>query len=40
MPDVSLLLPLDHFQVRPMDRGMNKTMEKDLAKIDPEACAA
>lgn len=40
MPDASLLLPLDHFQVRPMDRAMNKTTEKDLAKFDPEARAA
>lgn len=40
MPDATLLLPLDHFQVRPMDRAMNNSREKNLAKIDPEAMVA
>ena len=40
VPDASLLLPLDQFTVRPMDRAMNNPREKDLARIDPEARAA
>jgi putative SOS response-associated peptidase YedK len=35
-----LLLDLDEFTVRPMDRAMNNVRQKELAAIDPEADAA
>ena len=35
-----LLLDLNEFTVRPMDRAMNNVRQKDLATIDPEAKAA
>jgi putative SOS response-associated peptidase YedK len=35
-----LLLDLEQFVVRPMDRAMNNVLQKDLAAIDPEARAA
>ena len=35
-----LLLDLNEFTVRPMDRAMNNVRQKDLAAIDPEAKAA
>src|SRR3954465_8456528 len=36
----SLLLDLDEFTVRPMDRAMNNVRQKELTAIDPEAEAA
>ena len=36
----SLLLDLNEFTVRPMDRAMNNVRQKNLAAIDPEAEAA
>ena len=36
-PDASLLLSLDAFAVRPMDRAVNNVRHKDLAMIDPTA---
>ena len=36
----NLLLDLDEFTVRPMDRAMNNIRQKNLAAIDPEAKAA
>ena len=36
----NLLLDLNEFTVRPMDRAMNNVRQKDLAAIDPEAKAA
>ena len=38
--DENLLLDLDEFTVRPMDRAMNNVRQKNLAAIDPEAAAA
>jgi putative SOS response-associated peptidase YedK len=38
--DDNLLLSLDEFTVRPMDRAMNNVRQKDLAAFDPEAKAA
>jgi putative SOS response-associated peptidase YedK len=38
--DGNLLLYLDEFTVRPMDRAMNNVRQKNLAAIDPEAKAA
>ncbi|MDX7951781.1 SOS response-associated peptidase family protein [Lichenihabitans sp. Uapishka_5] len=38
-PDPSMLLPLDRFHVRPMHKAMNRSAEKDLDAIDPEAAA-
>ena len=38
--DENLLLDLDEFTVRPMDRAMNNVRQKNLAVIDPEAAAA
>ena len=38
--DENLLLDLDQFTVRPMDRAMNNVRQKNLAAIDPEAAAA
>jgi putative SOS response-associated peptidase YedK len=38
--DENLLLDLNEFTVRPMDRAMNNVRQKDLAAIDPEAEAA
>jgi putative SOS response-associated peptidase YedK len=35
-----LLLDLNEFTVRPMDRAMNNVRQKELAAIDPEADAA
>jgi hypothetical protein len=35
-----LLLALDEFTVRPMDRAMNNVRQKDLAAFDPGAKAA
>jgi putative SOS response-associated peptidase YedK len=37
---VPLLLDLDKFRVRPMDRAMNNVRQKELAIIDPDAEAA
>lgn len=34
-PDAGLLLDLEAFAVRPMDRAMNSPREKDLAHIEP-----
>jgi putative SOS response-associated peptidase YedK len=36
----NLLLDLNEFAVRPMDRAMNNVGQKDLAAIDPDAAAA
>ncbi len=36
----NLLLDLNEFTVRPMDRAMNNVRQKDLTVIDPEAKAA
>ena len=36
----NLLLDLEEFTVRPMDRAMNNVRQKNLATIDPEAAAA
>jgi putative SOS response-associated peptidase YedK len=36
----NLLLALDEFTVRPMDRAMNNVRQKDLAAFDPDAKAA
>ena len=36
----NLLLELNEFAVRPMDRAMNNVRQKDLTVIDPEAKAA
>jgi putative SOS response-associated peptidase YedK len=36
----NLLLDLDEFTVRPMDRAMNNVRQKNLASIDPDAEAA
>jgi putative SOS response-associated peptidase YedK len=36
----NLLLSLDEFTVRPMDRAMNNVRQKDLAVFDPDAKAA
>ena len=36
----NLLLELNEFAVRPMDRAMNNVRQKNLAAIDPEADAA
>jgi putative SOS response-associated peptidase YedK len=36
----TLLLDLNEFAVRPMDRAMNNARQKDLTVIDPEAKAA
>jgi putative SOS response-associated peptidase YedK len=36
----SLLLDLNEFTVRPMDRAMNNVREKNLSAIDPDAKAA
>jgi putative SOS response-associated peptidase YedK len=38
--DENLLLDLNEFTVRPMDRAMNNVREKSLAAIDPDAKAA
>jgi putative SOS response-associated peptidase YedK len=38
--DQNLLLDLNEFTVRPMDRAMNNVTQKNLAAIDPEAAAA
>jgi putative SOS response-associated peptidase YedK len=38
--DENLLLDLNEFAVRPMDRAMNNARQRDLATIDPEAEAA
>ena len=38
--DDNLLLSLDEFTVRPMDRAMNNVRQKDLAAFDPDAKAA
>jgi hypothetical protein len=38
--DENLLLQLDEFTVRPMDRAMNNVREKYLSAIDPEVEAA
>ena len=38
--DENLLVNLDKFTVRPMDRAMNNVRQKDLTAIDPEAKAA
>jgi len=35
-----MLLELNEFAVRPMDRAMNNVRQKNLAAIDPEADAA
>jgi hypothetical protein len=35
-----LLLDLEEFVVRPIDRALNNVRQKDLAAIDPEAKAA
>lgn len=35
--DADLLLPLDAFTVRSMDRAMNNVPQKDLATFDKEA---
>jgi putative SOS response-associated peptidase YedK len=35
-----LLLDLNEFAVRPMDRAMNNVRQKNLAAIDPDAQAA
>jgi hypothetical protein len=37
--DQDLLLDLNELTVRPMDRVMNNVRQKNLAVIDPEACA-
>jgi putative SOS response-associated peptidase YedK len=37
--DQDLLLDLNEFTVRPMDRAMNNVRQKNLAAIDPEAAA-
>jgi hypothetical protein len=39
-PDQTLLLDIEEFSARPMDRAMNNARQKDLAAIDPEAKAA
>jgi hypothetical protein len=36
----NLLLDLDEFTVRPMDRALNNVRQKNLAAFDPEAEAA
>jgi putative SOS response-associated peptidase YedK len=36
----NLLLDLNEFTVRPMDRAMNNVRQKNLAAIDPEVEAA
>jgi putative SOS response-associated peptidase YedK len=38
--DQTLLLDIEEFSARPMDRAMNNARKKDLAAIDPEAKAA
>jgi SOS response associated peptidase (SRAP)/Domain of unknown function (DUF4440) len=38
--DQTLLLDIKEFSVRPMDRAMNNSRQKDLAAIDPEAKTA
>ncbi len=38
--DGNLLLNLDEFTVRPMDRALNNVRQKDIAAIDPEAAVA
>jgi putative SOS response-associated peptidase YedK len=35
-----LLVELNEFTVRPMDRAMNNVRQKELAAIDPDAEAA
>jgi putative SOS response-associated peptidase YedK len=38
--DQTLLLDIEEFSARPMDRAVNNARQKDLAAIDPEAKAA